>query len=70
MRNPAQITKWVLDYRSGDPKALEPKKKGRKRKMDKKKIIRKIENSDCDEQKEQLKQFQEDNLRLRMKKYF
>lgn len=38
--------------------------------MDKEKIIRKIENSGCDEQKELLKQLQEDNLRLRIENTF
>ena len=70
MTNPAQITRWVMDYRAAGPEALKPKKKGRKRTMDKDKIIREIEEGDSDEQKELLKQLQEENLRLRIENAF
>ena len=68
--NSALITSWVQDYRMAGPEALKPKKKGRKRTMDKKKIIREIEEGDSDEQKELLKQLQEENLRLRIENAF
>ena len=70
MTNPAQIVRWVMDYRAAGPEALKPKKKGRKRTMDKDKIIREIEEGDSDEQKELLKQLQEENLRLRIENAF
>ena len=70
MTNPAQITRWVLDYKVAGPEALKTKKKGRKRTMDKEKIIRKIEEGDSDEQKELLKQLQEENLKLRIENAF
>ena len=70
MTNPAQITRWVLDYRVAGPEALKPKKKGRKRSMDKDKIVREIEKSDSDEQKAFLEQLQEENLRLRIENAF
>ena len=70
MTNPTQITKWVLDYRVAGPEALKPKKKGRKRSMDKDKIVREIEKSDSDEQKAFLEQLQEENLRLRIENAF
>jgi transposase len=70
MTDPARITRWVMDYRSAGPEALKPKKKGRKRTMDKDKIIREIEEGDSDEQKELLKQLQEENLRLRIENAF
>ena len=70
MTDPARITRWVMDYRSVGPEALKPKKKGRKRTMDKEKIIREIEEGDSDEQKELLKQLQEENLRLRIENAF
>ena len=70
MTDPARITRWVLDYRAAGPEALKPKKKGRKRTMDKEKIIREIEEGDSDEQKELLKQLQEENLRLRIENAF
>ena len=70
MTNPAQITRWVLDYRAFGPEALKPKKKGRKRSMDKDKIIHDIKNGDSEEQKELLKQLQEENLKLRIENAF
>jgi transposase len=59
-----------MDYRAVGPEALKPKKKGRKRTMDKEKIFREIEEGDSDEQKELLKQLQEENLRLRIENAF
>ncbi len=70
MTDPARIARWVADYRAAGPEALKPKKKGRKRTMDKEKVIRKIENGDSEEQKELLKQLQEENLRLRIENAF
>ena len=68
--NPALITSWVSKYRAAGPEALKPKKKGRRRTMDKEKVIREIEDSDSDEQKELLKQLQEENLHLRIENAF
>lgn len=59
-----------MDYRAAGPEALKPKKKGRKRTMDKEKIIREIEEGDSNDQKELLKQLQEENLRLRIENAF
>ena len=70
MTDPARITRWVMDYRAAGPDALKPKKKGRKRTMDKEKIIRELEESDSEEQKELLKQLQEENLKLRIENAF
>ena len=70
MTDPARITRWVMDYRAAGPEALKPKKKGRKRTMDKEKIIREIEEGDSEEQKELLKQLQEENLKLRIENAF
>jgi transposase len=66
----ATIARWVNEYRSAGPEALKPKKKGRKRTMDKDKIIREIEDGDSEEQKELLKRLQEENLRLRIENAF
>ena len=66
MTNPSQISHWVNDYRIAGPEALKPKKKGRQRTMDKEKIVHEIENGESEEQKELLKQLQEENLRLRI----
>ena len=70
MTNPSQVAKWVMDYRAAGPEALKPRKKGRRKSMDKDKIIREIEESDSDEQKELLKQLQEENLKLRIENAF
>ena len=70
LTNPGLITRWVLDYRMAGPEALKPKKKGRKRSMDKNKIAREIESNDSDEQKELLKRLQEENLHLRIENAF
>ena len=70
MPNSSQITRWVLDYKAAGVDALKTKKKGRKRKMDKDKLIHEIESSDSDEQKELLKRLQEENRRLRIENAF
>ena len=64
--NPTQIARWVIDYRDSGIDALRPRHKGRKKNMDKEKIIKKIMNGDSEEQKELLKQLQDENLRLRI----
>jgi transposase len=68
--DPGRIVQWVTAYRAAGPEALKPKKKGRKRTMDKEKVIREIEDGDSEEQKELLKQLQEENLRLRIENAF
>ena len=70
MMDPSRIVNWVGRYRAAGPEALKPKKKGRKRTMDKEKVIREIKESDSDEQKELLKQLQEENLHLRIENAF
>ncbi len=70
MTNPSTIVRWVDEYRTAGPEALRPKKKGRRRTMDKDRIISEIEQSDSDEQKELLKELQEENLRLRIENAF
>ena len=68
--NHAIIARWMNEYRAAGPKALMPKKKGRKRTMDTEKIIQEINGGDSDEQKELLKQLQEENLKLRIENAF
>ena len=70
MTNPSPVVRWVMDYRAAGPEALKPKKKGRRRSMDKEEVAREIETGDSDEQKELLKQLQEENLRLRIENAF
>ena len=68
--NPSLIARWVSEYRAAGLEALMPKKKGIKRTMDKEKIIHEINAGDSDEQKELLKQLQEENLKLRIENAF
>ena len=70
MTNSTLIARWVNNYRAAGPEALKPKRKGQKRTMDKEKVIREIEDGDSEEQKELLKQLQEENLRLRIENAF
>ena len=70
MIDPPTITRWVQAYRAAGPEALKPKKKGRKRTMDKEKVIREIAEGNSSEQKELLKQLQEENLKLRIENAF
>jgi transposase len=70
MTNSTLIARWVNNYRAAGPEALKPKRKGQKRTMDKEKVIREIKEGDSEEQKELLRQLQEENLRLRIENAF
>lgn len=70
MTNSTLIAQWVNNYRVAGLEALKPRRKGRERTMDKEKIIREIEEGNSDEQKELLKQLQEENLKLRIENAF
>lgn len=70
LTNYSLIARWLTDYRTAGVDALRPRKRGRKKTMDKDKIICEIENSDSDEQKELLKQLQEENLHLKIENAF
>ena len=70
LTNPSLIVRWVKEYKTAGPEALRPKKKGRKRTMDKEKVIREIEESGTEEEKKLLRQLQEENLRLRIENAF
>jgi transposase len=70
MNNPCQIVQWVSDYRAAGPEALKPKRKGRKQTMDKDKVIKEIESNGSEDQKELLRQLQEENLKLRIENAF
>jgi transposase len=68
--DPGRIVQWVRSYRAAGPDALKPKRKGRKRTMDQEKNIQKIKEGDSEEQKELLKQLQDENLKLRIENAF
>ena len=68
--NSAIIARWMNEYRAAGPEALKPRKKGRKRTMDKDRISQEIKANGSDEQMELLKQLQEENLKLRIENAF
>ena len=51
MTNPAQIARWVIDYRDSGIDALRPKHRGESRRWTKRKSSKKIMNGDSEEQK-------------------
>ena len=63
INNPPLITRWVNDYRIAGPDALKTKRKGRRRKVDKTKAITTDASND---NREYLKQLEEENLKLRI----
>ena len=67
MNNPSLIVKWVNDYRAVGPDALKPKRKGRRRNVNKstKEITNDI-SAKTDIDTEYLKQLEEENLKLRI----
>jgi transposase len=60
MNNPSLITKWVNDYRIAGPDALRPKRKGRRRKMDKPKSVTADTTIKLNDNQEYLKQLEEE----------
>lgn len=74
INNPAQITKWVNDFRIAGPDALRPKKKGRKKslKLNNKKNIKLSSTDDInctppvDITAEHVKQLEDELLKLRI----
>ena len=67
---PALLAKWVNDFRNAGPDALRPKKKGRKKSMDKdtnqKKISQAADEAAADTSKEYVKQLEDELLKLRI----
>lgn len=69
IRNPAQITKWVNDFRIAGPDALRPHKKGRKKTLDtptKKIDVQPVKNSSIDTSVEHVKELEDELLKLRI----
>lgn len=64
------VAKWVNDFRIAGPDALRPKKKGRKKSMDKdtnqKKISQSTDETTVDTSKEYVKQLEDELLKLRI----
>lgn len=69
IRNPAQIAKWVNDFRIAGPDALRPKKRGRKKTMDKTNKNPKVQSTDStrvDTSAEHVKELEDELLKLRI----
>ena len=71
--NPSMIVNWVNRFRAAGPDALRPRKKGRKKTLDKPKIDNKPiiqENSDIDTSAEHVKELEDELLKLRIENAF
>lgn len=71
--NPSMIVNWVNRFRAAGPDALRPRKKGRKKTLDKPKIDNKPiiqENSVIDTSAEHVKKLEDELLKLRIENAF
>ena len=71
--NPSMIANWVNRFRAAGPDALRPRKKGRKKTLDKPKIDNKSitqENSVVDTSAEHAKELEDELLKLRIENAF
>lgn len=71
--NPSMIVNWVNRFRAAGPDALRPRKKGRKKTLDKPKIDNKPiiqENSVIDTSIEHVKELEDELLKLRIENAF
>ncbi len=70
IHNPAQLAKWVNDFRIVGPDALRPKKKGRKKSLDskvtKKTTVQVTDETLVDTSAEHVKQLEDELLKLRI----
>ena len=67
--NPSTIVKWVNDFRIAGPDALRPKKKGRKKTLEVRKVKKSskaIEEKSVDTSAEHIKELEDENLKLRI----
>ena len=71
--NPSMIVNWVNRFRAAGPDALRPRKRGRKKTLDKPKIDNKPiiqENSVIDTSAEHVKELEDEPLKLRIENAF
>jgi len=71
--HPAQIQKWVNDFRIAGPDALRPRKKGRKKTLGKNKkdtIIQPVSDTTIDSSAEHVKELEDELLKLRIENAF
>ena len=64
VNNPSLITRWVNDYRITGPDALKPKRKGRRRKVDK--SNNNISQITSNDNTEYIKQLEDELLKLKI----
>ena len=73
INNPAQICKWVNDFHVAGPDALRPRKKGRKKtlnKLDNLTQNKSVEESSVDTSVEHVKELEDELLKLRIENAF
>ena len=72
MKNSALIARWVNDFRIGGPDALRPRKKGRKRTLNKHTppAAQSVEQTTVDTSAEHVKELEDELLRLRIENAF
>lgn len=71
--NPSMISNWVNRFRAAGPDALRPRKKGRKKTLDKPKIdikAQKVEERIVDTSEEHIKELEDELLKLRIENAF
>lgn len=66
INNPPLIAKWVNDYRAAGPDALKPKRKGRRRKVDKTKNITPDISTTSTDNTENIQQLKDELLKLKI----
>jgi Transposase and inactivated derivatives len=66
IKDPASACKWVNDFRIAGPDALRPKRKGRRKKVDKPKSVAQNKDDDSSDTSEYIKQLEEDLLKLKI----
>ncbi|MGX7348858.1 IS3 family transposase [Dolosicoccus paucivorans] len=73
INNPGMICNWVNRFRDAGPDALRPRKKGRKKKLDKPKINNKTQGAEeriVDTSAERVKELEDELLKLRIENAF
>ena len=73
INNPSLITRWVNDYRIAGPDALRPRKKGRKKTLDKtngENMIQKSSDRIVDTSAEHVKELEDELFKLRIENAF
>ncbi len=73
INNPSMICNWVNRFRVAGPDALKPRKKGRKRKLDKPKIdskAKQLEEKIVDTSAEYVKELEDELLKLKIENAF